>query len=94
MRLAITLGDPRGIGPEVCAKALAALRAQAEWVLVGPTGCGVEVHHAVGDWPAGGTDAAHAGQLAGRAIEQAVAKDPRMGAFSHRHPSLYASNAA
>lgn len=71
MRLAITLGDPRGIGPEIVSKALVELREAAEWVIVGPTGTGVEVHESVGKWSLGG-NVAVAGRLAGRAIERAV----------------------
>lgn len=72
-RLAVTLGDPRGIGPEIVGRALddAAVRAACELVLVGPDGAGLTVHESVGRWsPAGG--AAAAGLLAGRAIERAV----------------------
>lgn len=72
-RVAITLGDPRGIGPEIVAKALAAdaTTDNTEFVLVGPAGTGLTVHESVGDWePRAAT--AVAGQLAGRAIERAV----------------------
>lgn len=72
----MTLGDPRGIGPEVVGKALADARVQAaaELVLVGPAGTGVPgvIDAGVGAWRAGGS-AAVAGRLAGRAIERAVA---------------------
>lgn len=73
-RLAITLGDPRGIGPEVVAKALddPRVRGHIEPVLVGPTGVGLDVAEPVGAWRAGESEAA-AGRLAGRAIERAVA---------------------
>jgi len=72
-RIAVTLGDPRGIGPEITARALAdpEVRAAAEFITVGPTGCEVPADVAVGDWRRGGP-AASAGQLAGRAIEAAV----------------------
>ncbi len=72
-RLAVTLGDPRGIGPEIVAKMLRDGRAQREatLVLVGPTGTEVDVHESVGDWRDG--DPALAGKLAGAAIERAVA---------------------
>ena len=72
-RLAVTLGDPRGIGPEIVDKALAIpeVAGAASYVLVGPTGTGVTVDAAVGEWRAGG-EAAEAGRLAGRAIERAV----------------------
>ena len=73
-RLAITLGDPRGIGPEVVAKALGsdAVRARCEPIVVGPTGTAVRPDDAVGAWRAG-ADAATAGRLAGLAIARAVA---------------------
>ena len=72
-RLAVTLGDPRGIGPEIVARTLRDARATkaADLVLVGPTGVGVEVQESVGAWRAG-DDPSCAGQLAGRAIERAV----------------------
>ena len=74
MRLAVTLGDPRGIGPEVVGRALGdpVVSALAEFVLVGPGGAGVAVQESVGDWTPG-QSAARAGQLAGAAIERAVA---------------------
>ena len=72
-RLAITLGDPRGIGPEIVGKALADPEVQqaCEAVIVGPRGTGVDVGESVGSWTRGG-DEAEAGRLAGRAIEQAA----------------------
>ena len=72
-RLALTLGDPRGIGPELVAKALGAdgVGDLADFVLVGPTGAGLDVQVDVGHWhPDDG--AATAGRLAGLAIEAAV----------------------
>ncbi|HEY6830297.1 MAG TPA: 4-hydroxythreonine-4-phosphate dehydrogenase PdxA [Gemmatimonadaceae bacterium] len=73
-RLAVTLGDVRGIGPEIVAKAAAssAVREAAELVVVGPRGAGVDVHETTGTWVPSGS-AAEAGSLAGRAIERAVA---------------------
>jgi 4-hydroxythreonine-4-phosphate dehydrogenase len=73
-RLAVTLGDPRGIGPEIVERASRddALHAVAELVLVGPRGPSLTVDESVGDWKAGSGEAA-AGALAGRAIERAVA---------------------
>ena len=72
--LAITLGDPRGIGPEIVAKALALprVREAARCVVVGPTGTGVVPDEPVGAWPASGGSLALAGLLAGRAIERAT----------------------
>ena len=73
VRLAVTLGDPRGIGPEIVAAALADARVAeaADLVVVGPRGTGVDVQEAVGDWDASGT-AADAGRCAGRAVEYAI----------------------
>ncbi len=73
-RLAVTLGDPRGIGPEITAAAVAA-GPDAELVLVGPRGTAADACraplHAVGDWRGG--DEATAGELAAAAIEAAAA---------------------
>jgi 4-hydroxythreonine-4-phosphate dehydrogenase len=72
-RIAITAGDPRGIGPEIIRKALADPRVggRSDFVVVGPQGCGVDVDEKVGEWSAKG-DAALAGRLAGLAIECAA----------------------
>ncbi len=76
-RLAITLGDPRGIGPEVAQAAALALAREhdaPELLLVGPAGVLGDdgpALHAVGTWDHS-TDAAIAGRHAGRAIETAV----------------------
>ena len=82
--LALTLGDPRGIGPEVIRSALATpeVASAARFVLVGPEGAGLDVHESVGVWTGGhGPSAsdvagrardAEAGRLAGAAIERAV----------------------
>ncbi len=80
-RIGITLGDPRGIGPEVAAAAVAEAEG-IEAVLVGPRGLGaaerLQGHpdsrvtwEAVGEWKAGG-GADLAGEIAGRAVERAV----------------------
>lgn len=84
-RIAITLGDPRGIGPEITAKALAE-GVDAAVTLVGPEDlmAGLPAHSrvGVGTWnggsgagPAGEARARalRAGTLAGRAIEVAAA---------------------
>jgi len=78
----VTLGDPRGIGPEVTAGALAAGPLAADVVLVGPddllSGIPARSRLGVGVWGAGagaGGDPERelaAGRLAGRAIERAV----------------------
>ena len=74
MRLAVTLGDVRGIGPEIILKAAASreVRDAADLVLVGPRGAGVDVDEQTGSWSAE-SSAAAAGRLAGRAVERAVA---------------------
>ena len=74
VRLALTLGDPRGIGPEIVAKALNDPRVGALgafWQVIGPEGTGVPVSESVGDWTAAG-DAADAGRFAGLAVERAA----------------------
>jgi 4-hydroxythreonine-4-phosphate dehydrogenase len=71
--LAITLGDPRGIGPEIVEKARRdpSVAALAPFVLVGPAGTGLDVQESVGEWRYG-DDVAQAGRLAGLAIRRAV----------------------
>ena len=73
-RLAVTLGDVRGIGPEIVAKASThpGVRGVADLILVGPRGAGVDVDEVTGTWSQQGS-AADAGRLAGRAIERAIA---------------------
>jgi 4-hydroxythreonine-4-phosphate dehydrogenase len=72
-RLAVTLGDPRGIGPELVLAAMAdpAVRVACELVVVGPSGAGVAVDERTGAWSASGSAAA-AGSASGQAIERAV----------------------
>jgi len=72
-RIAITLGDPRGIGPEVVRAALAAddVAGTVDPVIVGPVGAGIDVDIAVGQWTPGSA-AADAGRLAGTALREAV----------------------
>lgn len=71
-RLAVTVGDPRGIGPEIVRAALADpdVGERCELLVVGPDGTGVDVQRRVGTWT--GTDPAEAGKLAGLAIRAAV----------------------
>ncbi|MBA2246374.1 MAG: 4-hydroxythreonine-4-phosphate dehydrogenase PdxA [Gemmatimonadetes bacterium] len=73
-RVAITLGDPRGIGPEVTRKALEdpEIAGAADFLLVGPDAMesGAE-YLPVGRWTLG-DGAPAAGRLAGLAIEAAV----------------------
>jgi len=69
----MTVGDPRGIGPEIVAKALADSRVgeRCDIVVIGPEESGVQVGESVGRWrPEGG--ASLAGKLSGLAIERAV----------------------
>ena len=72
-RLAVTVGDPRGIGPEIIAKMLRDSRAprEAQLVVVGPRGCEVDPQESIGEWRDGSPHAL-AGKLAGAAIERAV----------------------
>lgn len=78
IRLAITLGDPRGIGPEITHKALGDERLRAlataldvQWIVVGPMGTEQSVDESIGAWRPRGEpveDAVQAGALAGRAV--------------------------
>ena len=72
-RLAVTVGDPRGIGPEIVAKMLRDGRASrdARLIIVGPSGVEVPADESIGEWR-DGSPAALAGTLAGAAIERAV----------------------
>ncbi|MEQ1690086.1 MAG: 4-hydroxythreonine-4-phosphate dehydrogenase PdxA [Gemmatimonas sp.] len=78
-RIGITLGDPRGIGPEVVRKALADARIRSlpvDWLVIGATGTEQPVGDATGHWEPSGeavADAAQAGALAGRAVQRATA---------------------
>ncbi|MBX3173206.1 MAG: 4-hydroxythreonine-4-phosphate dehydrogenase PdxA [Gemmatimonadaceae bacterium] len=78
-RLAVTLGDPRGIGPEIVRAALAdpEVAGAADYVVVGPGGTSCPVQNEIGSWDGGlgrgdPAGAAAAGALAGKAIERAV----------------------
>jgi 4-hydroxythreonine-4-phosphate dehydrogenase len=77
-RLAVTLGDPRGIGPEIVAQALQQpeVRSWAELRIVGPHGLSgvadlTAEFHGVGTWGPGAGPAA-AGRLAGEAVRVAI----------------------
>ena len=73
-RLAVTAGDPRGIGPEIIRRALDDPRVveRCDILVVGPTGVGLELDAVVGEWhPGDGSEVA--GALSGAAIERAVA---------------------
>jgi len=71
-RLAVTLGDPRGIGPEIVAATLGALDLDVDVLVIGPDGGAVGPDVSVGTWDSRGS-VADAGRLAGLAIERAVA---------------------
>lgn len=69
----MTVGDPRGIGPEIVAKALADPRVveRCDITVVGPEGTGVPVGEPVGRWVPEGA-AAFAGKLSGLSIARVV----------------------
>jgi 4-hydroxythreonine-4-phosphate dehydrogenase len=76
--LAVTLGDPRGIGPEVAAAAASAYARgtdRARLLFIGPVGTNAETAAdeflSTGLWDPS-QSAAQAGHLAGRAIEEAA----------------------
>ena len=71
-RLAVTLGDVRGIGPEIVAAAAAdpRVRASAELRLVGPPLPDFAVDEVVGEWSE--RSEATAGRLAGLAVDRAI----------------------
>mgnify|MGYP001556605854 FL=1 len=72
-RLAVTVGDPRGIGPEIIRAALEdpALRDVCDMIVIGPEGAGVPVAISTGSWTAGDSIEA-AGKASGDAIALAV----------------------
>ena len=75
-RLAITLGDPRGIGPEVTARALAAAGTDGATVRVtGPIECAADFRELCRyDALEGGAAGLAPGRAAGLAIERAVGR--------------------
>jgi 4-hydroxythreonine-4-phosphate dehydrogenase len=72
--VAVTLGDPRGIGEEVVARALAMreIAALAEWVVIGRDGAPFPGAVGMGGWSAG-SDPAEAGALALASVERGIA---------------------
>jgi 4-hydroxythreonine-4-phosphate dehydrogenase len=74
-RLAVTLGDPRGIGPEIVAAAQRDERVQraADLLVIGPEGTTASVDVSIGEWRPGEGTAADAGRLAGLALDRAIA---------------------
>ena len=79
-KLAVTLGDPAGIGPEIVRAAMVNTRVltTCDLVIVGPEGTGTKVDESVGKWTPGRTDdpddrgGSSPGVLAIKAIERAV----------------------
>jgi 4-hydroxythreonine-4-phosphate dehydrogenase len=71
-RVAVTLGDPRGVGEEVLAKALALpeIAALAEWVVLGRAGAPFPRMVEVADWAPGSARAA--GAVALEALERGI----------------------
>lgn len=72
-RLAMTVGDPRGIGPEIVTKALADPRVgeRCDIVVVGPENSSAHIDVSVGKWVPT-ADVARAGELSGLSIARAV----------------------
>ena len=75
-RLAVTVGDPRGIGPEIvrAARADARIRATADLCVIGPAGLAdIEaLDVVVGAWDASRPSADLAGRCAGLAVDRAI----------------------
>jgi 4-hydroxythreonine-4-phosphate dehydrogenase len=77
LRIGLTLGDPRGVGPEISVAAARWFREVTahRLVCIGPAGTAADrigdEFQCVGDWHAGG-GAPLAGLLAGRAIDRAI----------------------
>jgi 4-hydroxythreonine-4-phosphate dehydrogenase len=73
VRLAVTLGDPRGIGPEIVVAALAdaTVRGRVDPIVIGPSGLAVVPDEIIGEWHVGSSEA-DAGRLSGLAIQRAV----------------------
>lgn len=72
-RLAVTLGDPRGIGPEIVAAARRDVRVSgaADLIVIGPSGTEADVDVSIGDWSPNDGEAA-AGRFAGAALDRAI----------------------
>jgi 4-hydroxythreonine-4-phosphate dehydrogenase len=73
-RLAVSLGDPRGIGPEIVAAARrdARVRANADLHVIGPEAL-EGVDEAVGEWGPVRRSEGDAGRAAGQAVDRAIA---------------------
>ncbi|MES2179611.1 MAG: 4-hydroxythreonine-4-phosphate dehydrogenase PdxA [Gemmatimonadota bacterium] len=72
-RLAVTVGDPRGIGPEIVAAVLddARVRSAADIRVIGPDGGHVSDGDGIGHWGRTST-VSDAGRLAGLAVDRAI----------------------
>jgi len=100
-RLAVTVGDPRGIGPEVVAASVAGATAEITVVgpddVVGEAGRGAARTACVGPWDGGGAEPLElAGRLTGRAVEEAIRlwRDGRVDAIVTGPGDKRALNAA
>ena len=75
-RLAVTVGDPRGVGPEIvrAARADARVRAAADLYIIGPEGVTaiVDPDDVIGAWDATQPSVVRAGQCAGLAVDRAI----------------------
>jgi 4-hydroxythreonine-4-phosphate dehydrogenase len=72
--LAVTIGDPRGIGPEIVAamRADARVRSAADLLVVGPAGVSTAIDDVIGTWTPAHASGATAGRLAGLAVDRAI----------------------
>lgn len=75
-RLAVTVGDPRGVGPEIvrAARDDARVRIAADLYIIGSAGVAgtVEPDEVIGAWDASHPSVARAGQCAGLAVDRAI----------------------
>jgi len=76
-RIAITLGDPRGIGPEVVMTALAhpSVKPIGRFLIIGPESSELArtfPFESIGRWPGSAGSEEEAGRLSGLAIERAI----------------------
>ncbi len=82
--IAVTLGDPRGIGPEVVRAALASAGRDVagRFVVVGPHGTGIEVDEPVGVWSGGAGAVGSGGQAAGSTEAARAAQAGRLAGLA------------
>ena len=87
-RLALTLGDPAGIGPEIVLRALASpVRPDAEWVIYGPLASLADRASALPSWPP--STARSSTSAEGRSISGACRPRPA----GRRRPAVLAAAA-